>query len=74
MMKPRKMMAKGMAMKSKGGSIRKKMAKGGSIKKMKGGGKTTNGMTVAKATAFLKKKGFKVVKGKMKGGSIKRKV
>ena len=67
MMKPRKMMAKGMAMKKKGGAIKKmryggtakKMAKGGALRKMKAGGAA---MTVAAAKKFLASKGFKVTK------------
>ena len=69
------------AMKRKGGAVKKMMKKGGAVKKYKPGGKVTAakvgaamgagagmmaGMTVAKATKFLKNKGFNITK-KTKG-------
>ena len=55
---------------------RKRMAKGGSIKKMKGDGRTTNGMTVAKAKEFFEKiikKGNTIVNKPKKKGRPKKK-
>jgi hypothetical protein len=77
MLRNKKSMAKGGAIKmAKGGAIKPKMAKGGSVKmakggsvKMAGGGMMAKGYSIGGAIDAIEKKKTKMAKGGAKGGT-----